>query len=179
MRPRRLRRRTIPWSLASLLVPILATGWLVISELRDEPRAPSGPTLVRPPVPPAERPAARPPGKPGPDLPDDLLLVRLAAEPTVGSAEARHVVQGAEHSPAARYAALRRLEGLTGPAAVEEAEALVLGAAPDADGRFLAVNALGVLARSPEGRAALARCAERAPDASLRQAARTLLRRAP
>ncbi|MCO5167213.1 MAG: hypothetical protein M9894_12745 [Planctomycetes bacterium] len=65
------------------------------------------------------------------------------------------------------------------PAAVQQAEALVLASSNDPDATFLALNALGVLARNPGGREALARCAERAPTEALRQAATTLLRRAP
>lgn len=110
MRPQRLRGR-----LTTLVVPLLATGWLLVDRLRQgEPSAapprPAAAVLV-----PIEAPCLPPLGRPGPDLPEHAERVRGQEAPVV-------VVAGGQHR------------------------------------------------RVPEGRAALTRCAERAPTPALRQA---------
>ena len=161
----------------SLLVPALATCWLVRELVSEEEQqravAIRGP-LASKPVGVVEVGSA---GEPAPPVPDELQIVRLAHGPALDQAKAREIVGDPTSSTGTRYVALRRLESLSGPAAVEEAEAIVVGAADDPEGRFLAANALAVLARAPTGRDALARCVERASTDSLRRAARTLLER--
>jgi hypothetical protein len=161
MRSGRLRRRLIPLSIASVLVPAAATVWLVV-ESDDFGRAP---------LPPAPRSADEPKAA----APDVALRLASGAELTVD--DARSATRSAVARPDARYLALRKLEGTSPANAAEEAEAIVLSAADTEEGRFLAVNALAVLARKADGRPALLRCAERAPTAALREAAKTLLAR--
>lgn len=162
-----------------MLVPALATVWLVRELVRDEERG--APALVL-------RSEASPPSGSSelgslavsePRRPDELQQVRRASDPDLDRAGAKELVQDPAGGPGSRYLGLRRLESLSGPdpTALAEAEAVVLAATDDPDGRFLAVNALAVLARAPGGHDALARCVERAPTDSLRKAARILLAR--
>lgn len=172
MQSRRLKRRAIPWSVVSVLLPTLATGWLVRELVREEDQQHQSLARVpTPSAPPQSTEAA------APEAPAEIQLVRLMSESKLDHVEARHVVQDTTGGSGARYVALRRLESLSGSSALEEAEALVLAATDDPEGRFLAANALAVLARAPAGSSALARCVERAPTDSLRLAARTLLAR--
>lgn len=168
---RRLPRKAIPATLASVSLPLLATIWLLAP---DQPE-----TLPTKPVQ-ASTWAQRPQGTevepdPGP-LPPALESKRLV-QAQVTAREARKVAREPRRPAAERYLALRRLEAKGDPKAVEVAQGLVLEAAKTREGRLLAVNALGVLARSPEGRKALARLVRSAPTKELRGVAESLLSR--
>jgi hypothetical protein len=174
----RIKRRVVPWSVLSVLVPTVATGWLVHELVRDEEQLPLVPVRITGAPAPMAR-SLQPTGASAtePERLDQLQQIRRANEPQLAFAEARQLVQDPGNVASARYVALRRLESLSAADAIEEAEAAVLSAADDADGRLLAVNALAALARTPAGREALVRCVERAPTEPLRQAARVLLER--
>lgn len=172
--PKRLRRRVVPWSLASVFAPAIATAWLLVSTGDPETvrsvnhrREPSTATSD---VAPTSTLVAKP---------SAVAVLQHLADPsvTIEPSEARTAVADRSGTAGARILALRRLAVVSPEAAVTEAEALVFEATDDPQGRFLGVNALGVLARNPGGRASLLRCSEGAPTPALRSAARTLLAR--
>ncbi|MCO5165160.1 MAG: hypothetical protein M9894_02175 [Planctomycetes bacterium] len=176
---RRLSRRApVVHAVAAVIPAAVALGALVMAEpddVRDARRH------VPVDLPAALIVSSTPPSTPvieGPrPLPPALAAVALDRRAaTASSEELSAIVAGSEHAPGERYVALRRLETLSPATAVAEAErvAMTHGAADDP---WIALNALSTLARLPEGRAALARCAEAAPSPRVREAATRLARR--
>ena len=157
-----------------MVAPAIATAWLLVAT--EDPDTARGVSHSHDlssvtPVAPKAALAAKP---------SAVTVLQALADPTVimEPSEVRQVATDRAGAPGARILALKRLAHASPEAAVIEAEALVLEATDDPQGRFLGVNALGVLARTTGGKASLARCSNSAPTPALRSAAKTLLARA-
>ena len=107
-------------------------------------------------------------------LPAKLAATRIATG-EVSAAQLEAVATNEARPAGERLLALRRL-GRTDPqAAIVRAERVVRAAKNDSASRQLAVNALGVLARTQGGQPVLKRLVREAPSRDLRRAARLLL----
>lgn len=160
----RLSRRRPIWQAALTVVPLaVGLGVLVVGEPGDDASARhrSLSTQQRDVSTTVESRA----------LPRGLAVIQLERQAdALPVDELTTVAASPSRSPGERYLALRRLEREAPGVAVAEAERLVMAAQGREDG-FLALNALATLARLPEGRESLARCAAQAPTRELRDAA--------
>lgn len=151
---------------------LMAAGWLLLSgnhkELSQVAHVP-GPERSKSSTAPVQTRVGH--------LPPGLADKQLALGAGVSPAEVRRVAGGKSQPASQRLLALKRLERQGDPQFVRLALQIVGEAGKAKEQRLLAVNALGVLSRSAEGRKALARLARSAPDLEIRRAAQTLLAR--
>lgn len=112
-------------------------------------------------------------------LPPELAKKQLAGASDLPAKEVRAVAASKKQPPGQRLLALKRLERSKDPQVVPLAVQIVEQVGKSKEERLLAVNALGVLSRSPKGRKELARFARSASDSEVRRVAQTLLARNP
>lgn len=178
---RRLSRRAPIWQAALAVVPLaLGLGALLMSESAEVSER--GTPAARLPVDPLaaserskEEPPRDPPSSTGPrPLPPALAVVHLQRGiDAISVNDLATIVASPARTPSERYVALRRLERDAPSAAVVEAEKVAMANEEGAD-TFLALNALGALARHPEGQTSLRRCAAKASSKAVRDTATRL-----
>jgi len=177
---RKVSRKELAASLLAVSIASLALGWLLVAppeetgipaRLADSSADASEPSRVTPAT------VWEGPVQESLELPAALAAERLANDPDVPSSEAWKVLRSPQAPAGSRYLALRRLERASARSQVDVADEHVHAAGASSDARQLAVNALGMLARTPEGRRALARYADSGPTEEVRRVASVLLAR--